>query len=204
MNSIFKLMLQTLAAFALTATVLLPALAQSARDREREENDRDLERRVFNLGTLPKRTGKAKRPNPQLTPAQLQEDFRRIQVVNNNLADALSQGGAIDLKFLAKSASEIRARAERLKDNLMLPKTERAAPRPKPEDVINPEQVKRSLFVLYRLIIDFTHNPIFKVARPDDAELSAKAMSDLEEIIELSGHVRKGSEQLRKASQKLQ
>ena len=68
---------------ALIAFSSIPALAQS---------DADLEQRVFNLGIL--RTGKSnnksgkKRVDPKVVLAQVQEDFSKLQMANNQLAEA--------------------------------------------------------------------------------------------------------------------
>jgi hypothetical protein len=200
-----RLVLQTIAAAVITATAVTTAVAQSERERERLDNERDLEQRVFNLGTLDKRSGRnAARRDPQLTPAQLQEDFTRLQVLNNSLAEAVSKGGALDLKFVAKSASEIKDRAARLKENLALPKPPKEEKPPQPALITDQEQLKRALRVLDALIIGFTHNPAFKEARADDAELSARARRDLVKIIELSGRLKRSSEELRKAARKAQ
>ena len=206
-----RLMLQAVAAAALLSTLALPARAQSGRERQQQEaervqqeNERDLEERIFNLGTLSKRAGRSKRRDPNLTPAQLQEDFTRLQVLNNDLAGAVSRGGALDLKSVTKSAAEIKERAQRLKENLALPEPKKEEKRPELEAIGDQEQLKRALAALDELINGFAHNPAFREARPDDAELSAKARRDLEGIIELSGRIKEGGEKLFKAAQKSQ
>ena len=44
---------------------------------------------------------------PQFAIAQIREDFLRLQILNSDLAQAATHGGELDLKFVAKSASEI-------------------------------------------------------------------------------------------------
>jgi hypothetical protein len=55
---------------------------------------------------------------------QIRTDFLRIQVVDRELARAISASDILDLKLVAGAATEIRKRAGRLKENLALPKPE--------------------------------------------------------------------------------
>lgn len=165
-------------------------------DLEREMNERTLEER---LGTP------ASRRQQRLSYDQLSEDFKRIQIVNNELvAAASSRDAALDLKLVAKSAGEIRKLAARLKENLMLPEPSKGVRRFQAE--VEPEvaQVKSALLVLGKLVAGFAHNPVFKEPNVVDAQMSAKARLDLEEIIALSEQVRKSSEKLNKLARKSQ
>lgn len=173
--------------------------------RERELRERDLRERQFNLRML---ENEARRPverrEPQLALAQIREDFMRLQAVNDDMAQSVSRGGALDLKFVAKSASEVKKRAGRLKYNLVLPEAEKGSKRSRAEVGAEPEQLKSSLSALNELIAGFVNNSVFKSAGVVDAELSAKARRDLERIIELSEGIKKSSEKLNKAAQKSQ
>jgi hypothetical protein len=143
----------------------------------------------------------AERAEPQLAVAQIKEDYVRIQVVNSDLVRAASQGGALDLKLVAKSASEIRKRAERLKHNLALPEPEQAAERPAAAGD-EEARLRASVSTLGKLIAGFVRNPIFREVGVFDARSAATARRDLEEIIGLSGRLKKESERLNKAVQK--
>jgi hypothetical protein len=125
-------------------------------------------------------------------------------MVNKNIAQAVLSGASLDPKSIAKSASEIKKRAERLKYNLVLPEPEKGTKRSKAEVGAELEQLKSSLTTLSGLIFGFVNNPLFQNANTVDAELSAKARRDLEEIIELSKGIKKSSERLGKVSQKSQ
>jgi hypothetical protein len=174
------------------------------RDQATRQVMRDLEtaRRVWDI-----KIEEARRPVEQqqidrrLVFAQISEDFLRIQVVNDELAQALSPTGPLDLKYVAQATSEIKKRAGRLKFNLALPEPEERAKRPKVE-VLTDEQVRAALAALGPLIDGFAHNPIFKASKVLDAQMSIKAGTDLEEIIELSGQLKKGIERLNKAPAK--
>lgn len=144
----------------------------------------------------------AKRKLPRAPFAQLSADFTRIQVINNELAQAALRAGALDLEFVAKSAADIRKLAERLKSNLALPEPEKNAERSKPETSAEREPLRAAILALGKLIAGFAHNPAFQEPSVVDVKMSAKARSDLEEIIELSGQLKKDSEKLSKAAQK--
>ena len=64
--------------------------------------------------------------------------------------------------------------------------------------------MKSALSALDELIISFVSNPVFQSVNVVYAQLSAQARWNLEEIIELSGQVKKRSEQLHKAAEKSQ
>ena len=187
-----------LAIIVFTITAVAGIAAQSVRDIERAENERDLALRSWNLRILQIQHDKAKnrKPLPQQALAQLQEDFVHLQITNKSMLRAVLINHTFDLKFIGKSVSEIKKRAERLNTNLALPATEGIVESSDAE--INAEQMKPSVERLGRLIFSFIDNPFFKEASVVDTELTAKARRDLEEIIQLSGRIKKSSDRLRK------
>lgn len=209
MNPTAKLLLRVAAAAAV-ASALAQVVTAQQQDRRgaraREIRDRDARARedrelAVNLGMLEgaSRRRAERGASPQIY-AQLSEDFLRLQVINSELMQAVSAGGALDLTFVAKSASEIRKRAGRLKDNLMLPEPEDGSRRPVAEVGAEAGQLKSALSALGELIYGFVRNPVFKESKVADVRMLPKARRDLEEIIELSGQIKKGSEKLRKAA----
>jgi hypothetical protein len=201
--------LRLLTALALAAEVAPLCLGQQSTagqrtprpDSTQRELQRTLERDLLfrEMQELAAR-GPAPRPARRQPLAQINEDFARIQVVNNALARAVASGDELDLKLVAQAASEIRKRAGRLKENLILP--EQFEARPKGSDVVEPGQLKESLVALDRLIVSFVSNPGFRSVRVVDPQWSAGARRDLEEIIELSARLKKGCEHLHRAAQK--
>jgi hypothetical protein len=143
----------------------------------------------------------AKRPRARVPFAQLSADFTRIQVINNELAQAALRAGPLDLEFVVKSASDIRKIATRLKSNLALPEPEKETERSKPGTSAGRKQLRAAVIELGKLIAGFAHNPAFKAGGVVDVKMSARARGDLEEIIELSGQLKKDGEKLDKASQ---
>ena len=179
------------------STTASPTAADMARsEMEREMMDKELEESGA--------PGRRERKDSQHLFTQVSEDFTRIQILNNELVRAASRDDALDLLFVAKSAAEIRKRAQRLKTNMALPEPDKPPAIPRLEAGAGIEQMKSSLLTLGKLIAGFAHNPVFKEAHVVDAQQSAKARADLEAIIELSGQVLKGSERLSKSGNKPQ
>jgi len=201
--------LRLLTALALAAEVAPLCLGQQSTagqrtprpDSTQRELQRTLERDLLfrEMQELAAR-GPAPRPTRRQPLTQINEDFARIQMVNNALARAVASGEELDLKLVAQAASEIRKRAGRLKENLILP--ENVERRPKGSDVIEPGQLKASLVALDRLIVSFVSNPGFRSVGVVDPRWSVGARRDLEEIIELSARLKKGCEHLHRAAQK--
>jgi hypothetical protein len=216
MNSTIRRVVLSVAAGAVTSAVVSPALGgQGGRRgvgnsaeverlererREREMHERDLRERQLMLRTLAAGGGKAPAevPKPRLAVARIREDFARLQVVNNDLARAASRAGVLDLKFVSKSASEIRKLAGRLRDNLALPEPEGGAKHPGAGAASGLRQLGPALSALDKLILAFANDLASRGVNLVDAESSAKARRDLEEIIALSGWVKKNSERLAK------
>ena len=128
----------------------------------------------------------------RLAVTQIKEDYERIQIVNNELAEAVANGAGVDLKLVAKSTAEIERRAERLLSNLALP----GLP-PDFERVRMPAegeaQLRPSLLMLGRLVNRFVRSPLFREVNVIDAQVSTRTRRDLEGIIELSGRLKKES-----------
>jgi hypothetical protein len=205
MNSTAKLLLPVAVAAALAPALAHAAAARQERrsDRAREIRDREARARderelQMNMGMLEGASRRRAEQSRQIY-AQISEDFLHIQVVNSELMEAVSRGGALDLAFVEKSASEIKKRASRLKDNLMLPEPEKGSKRPAVEAGADAGQLRSSLSALGELIYGFVRNPVFKETDVADLQMLAKARRELEEIIERSGQVKKSSEKLRKA-----
>jgi hypothetical protein len=134
--------------------------------------------------------------------AQMREDFRRIQILRNNVARHVLSGKPLDYKFITGETEEINKRAARLKSHLMreVPAGEKKEPEKQPE--VADERVKDALVTMCLRIDSFTENPIFKVPDVVNVEQSAKAGRDLRDIIRLSDGIRKAAERLEKANKK--
>ena len=216
MNSAIRFVVVSVATCALASSVVTNASGRQTPRRgvgdpaeverlERERRDRemreaDLRERQFLLRNMEPDRRPAERPTPRLALAQIREDFVRIQVLNNDLARAASRVDALDLKFVSRSADEIRKLAVRLRDNLALPESAKGDKRPeaKAAPPPPPPQLGPALSALDGLILKFVDDVASRGVYLLDAQSSAKARQELEAIIELSARVKKASERLGK------
>jgi hypothetical protein len=178
---------------------------EKATRAERERRAAEESRRLasWELRLLEERkTQQQRRRDPSLAYAQIRDDYKQLQIVNNELARSVSAGGALDFSHVAKSVSEIRKRAERLRVNLALPEPQDTTEPRRPVVADEPQGLKSSLTLLDQLVMDFVDSPIFEQAKTVDVKTAGKARRNLEAIIEVSDRIRKGSEKLKKLAQK--
>lgn len=169
--------------------------------RDREMREADLSEREFLLRNMEPDRRPAEKPAPRLALAQLRGDFVRIQVLNNDLARAVSRGGDLDPRFVSKSAAEIRKLATRLRDNLALPAPAVEGGRDEAKTAAAPPaQLGPALSALDGLILKFVDDVASKGVYLLDAQSSAKARQELEAIIELSAQLKKAGETLGKST----
>ena len=181
-----------LLSFSLSSARAQGSLPPSMSERERNLRDREMQVTLMEKGAK----APAKR-EPQLLLKEINEDFARLQVVNNEIKLKASANAVLDFKYVSDAAAEIKKRSSRLRTNLVFPESVRADKREKtPPD----EGLKFQLETLDRLIRSFVTNPVFTDAKVINAELAAKARGDLEEIIDLSDIVKKHAAKLNKAN----
>jgi hypothetical protein len=162
--------------------------------RDQEMREADMRERQYLLRTMEPDRRPAGPPAPRLALAQIREDFVRLQVLNNDLARAISRGDALDRKLVSRSAAEIKKLATRLRDNLVLPEPAGEGTRPEAKDAPTPAQLGDALAALDGLILKFVDDVASRGVYLLDAQSSAKARHELEAIIELSTRVKKASE----------
>lgn len=136
---------------------------------------------------------------------QTKNDFKRIQLVRNDLVDLLVSKKPFEYRQLAEQAGEINRRAHRLKSFLMRPPPEATQPpagkKPEPATPEYDEAGMRAALVrLCNTIHSFTGNPMFKNPDVIDAAQPARAGAELLAIIDLSEGVRLNAERLAKSS----
>ncbi len=190
-------------ALALSPSVFCQnAELEKAKQAEMERRAGEAERQ---LSAWELRMAEVRRPperhrDANLAYAQIREDYKQIQVVNNDLALVVSKGGALDLKYVEKAVAEIKKRAGRLKENLMLPDDQILSEREKTVARTEAEQLKHSLVALDNLVMAFVNNPIFDQPKTVDVQMAVKARRALEGIIEVSDQIKKSGEKLKKLS----
>jgi hypothetical protein len=178
------------------ATLSNPILGQGdpAKGRIQEMNQRELQ-----LRDLGKERRKANDPkHAQALTAQVGQDFGRILILHNEIVRAITGKRTLDYEFISDATTEIKKRATRLQSTLELHKPEP----PEQSQERTPEstdaQLRDALIVLCKQIKSFVTNPIIETPGTVDVQQLAKARSDLESVVELSGAIRKGAERLSK------
>ena len=117
----------------------------------------------------------------------LRDDFRKIQVVNNDLMKRVFKPSGTQIitpKEIRSRLSEIKKLAERLRENFGLPKVEADQP-------ANDLALRPGLLQLDEAIIRFVDNPSFRESRVYDTELASQAAKDLNEVTRLAEALRR-------------
>ncbi len=201
-----RLLLRAALCASALASSAAPALPQRGKSNEtmiRERNAdmlRELEIKRRD-GTVSPATPQPP-PHPALPYALSREDFRTLQLVNNEIMRVVFAAGApaaMDYERVATAAAEINKRASRLKSNLKLPDPSQKAARPLAVNISNDEHLRASLLTLDGLIMGFVTNPAFRDPGIVDGRHSAIAAETLTRVIELSRAVRLSAEKMRKA-----
>jgi hypothetical protein len=131
----------------------------------------------------------------RLPQAQIREDLRHLHSVTSYLSMTAAQDGELNFKVVSKSASEIKKRALRLKDNLSLPNPDKSPRSKVKKGLLDARQFRPALSALSSLISDAVRNPALR-GYLLDMRRSAKARSELDEIVELSEGIKMSSEML--------
>jgi hypothetical protein len=129
---------------------------------------------------------------------QVKQDFKRIQVLRNDLARHLTSEGPLDYKTIAGTAGELNRRANRLRTYLVPQTPGGHDERPHSQIELEGELIRVALITLCQRIDSFTGNPVFKVLDVVDVEQAAKASGDLQGIIRLSARIKDGAERMNK------
>jgi hypothetical protein len=147
---------------------------------------RDMRYREWSIKTLEKNGGRTPE-ELKLAWSQIREDFKRIQVIDNDLTKHRSSNETLDTRLVERSAAEIHKCAARLHVNLVFP-NETTAPGEKSQ---NDYQLNTLLSGLSGLIKRFVNNPVFGDVEVLDVQAATAAKRDLERIIELSEQIKK-------------
>jgi hypothetical protein len=133
---------------------------------------------------------------------RMKEDFEQLQLTNNRLREAAGSDSALDYVQVRKDSADIRKRAARLKNDLLLPEPEKDEETKDVEKEFPAEDLKAMVSALDALVKSFVQNPVFQQPNILDAKLWAKARSDLEDIIKLSEQIQRITSAKSKASGK--
>jgi hypothetical protein len=131
---------------------------------------------------------------------QLNEDFKRIQLIRNDVAHALVAGGVLDYERISDEAAELKKRALRMQTYLALRPPAGDEKAQGAEVEFDEGQMKAALVRLCRRIDSFVANPRFKSPGVVDVEATTRAGHDLREIISLSTGIRTSAGRLGQTS----
>ncbi|HST50458.1 MAG TPA: hypothetical protein VLJ61_00505 [Pyrinomonadaceae bacterium] len=126
---------------------------------------------------------------------QLGEDFKRIQVIRNDVASAVTSGGALDFNRVAGQAAEVRKRAVRMQNYLGLRTPDGGAGKDVQTEY-DEKQIIDALAKLCHRIDSFVANPRFKSSAVVDVQGTASATRDIQEIVSLSASIKNSAESL--------
>jgi hypothetical protein len=169
-----------------------PSPRDQARDIERVEMDQQLL-----LRRLPSINDDSVR---QALLKQISEDFRDIQGLNNKMmADTWSRKEP-NYDYISDTMSQIRGKANRLKLNLSLPKSQNSDKKELRLEDVNVQEFRAALLVLDKSIMSFVTNPVFRETKTVEMKMSAQASRDLETVLQLSGDIKKAASRLNKKS----
>jgi hypothetical protein len=184
------------AAAACAAQGGMPARVPSdARVDPAAERIRDEQRREMQLRGTGTSSPRADERSVKAAAEQLNEDFKRIQIIRNDIAHALKVEGVLDYKRVSGQAAEVRKRALRMQTYLALRDKgadERGVAARSDADA----DVKDALVKLCKRIDSFVANPRFTSPDVVDVDATVRARRDLLEIIALSGKIKSGAERL--------
>jgi hypothetical protein len=160
------------------------------------ERIRDEQRREMQLGRLEAGAGRTDERSVKAAAEQLNQDFKRIQVIRNDIAHALKVEGVLDYKRVSGQAAEVRKRALRMQTYLALRGKEGEGKESAGRDEYDEEGMKAALVNLCKRIDSFVANPRFTSPDVMNVDATSKAGRDLQEIISLSGAVRGSAEKM--------
>jgi hypothetical protein len=155
-------------------------MVSAAHGQGRSGNPPDLQQREWKLGHIPDEVNSHFTPRNQPGPPQTRADFRRLQIVNNDLMKRFFVLHTADARAIRSALEEIHKLADRLQTNLGL-----AAPARSPGFAEKP-LFRPALLQLDHAVMSFVNNPVFQETKVLDSTLAERAGKDLNEIVRLS------------------
>jgi len=186
--------------FCLSASAEAQSVGQPAdttnMERMRQQDMSSREYQLRNLGTAANKALDDRQKKALMT--QVDQDFKRILTLHNELMRAINSDGPIDYHFISDASAEINKRSTRLQSTLWLRQSDEEKPDSAKSISSDSTKLKYSLIKLCTYIKDFVTNPIIETPGTVDAKYLARAKSDLASVINLSGLIRKQVDQVPK------
>jgi hypothetical protein len=165
-------------------------------ERVRDEKQREMQLRNLEAGAAPRSNEKAVKAAVD----QLSQDFKRIQIIRNEIAHAINVEGTLDYKRVSDETAEVKKRALRMQSYLALRGSAADVKDQAGQGEYDDRQMKDALVRLCKRIDSFVANPKFTSPLVADVAGTANATHDLREIIALSGGIRSSAERLSQKS----
>jgi len=128
--------------------------------------------------------------------AQTEEDFTRILTLHNEIARAITTNDTLNYQFVSEATGDNKKRASRVQSSLALPLSTEEAAKFEKSDPQKDLPIKDELIRLCNQIRSFVTNPSIENPNTINAEQMTKARRDLEDLIQLSGKIKKDAEKL--------
>ena len=173
-----------------------PGDVDPARARFEDTSKREMQLR--GLGNMPTKPADPKQL--QALMAQVQQDFERILTLHNEIVHAITTNEILVVDFISDATAEIRKRATRLQTTLAFEKPDASEQNRDKRKRLNDGQIKDALVTLCKRIESFITNPVIKTPGTIDAQQSARARRDLQDVIELGDSINKSARRLKERS----
>jgi hypothetical protein len=131
---------------------------------------------------------------------QIDEDFKRIQVIHNELARMIQPNKVLNYGRLVELTDDMKKRSSRLRENLALPEPEGTQSQHTHNKPVDEGDVKENIFVLHDIVVSFVANPIFKNLGVVDAKVIESASEGLQDIIRVSEEIKREAKILGKST----
>ena len=152
----------------------------------------DIEYREWELGHIRREIN----PNPDyqklLAKRALQEDFRQLQIVNNQLMARMFERSPLTItnKEIRSSLADINKLAKRLRINLGIPEVRRDKGSNKADQVASIIELSPGLLRMDKAVMSFVNNPVFQQPGVFDSELALRAGIDIADVLQLTEYLR--------------
>ena len=133
---------------------------------------------------------------------QIDEDFKRIQVIHNEIVRMYQPGKTLDYDRLAELTDDMKKRSARLRDSLALSEPEKTETKPAHTESIDENHLRKNIVALHDLVVSFVANPIFRNLGVVDATMVDAASENLNSLIDVSDEIKREAKILGKTARK--
>jgi hypothetical protein len=166
-------------------------------ERLRQQSESEREWQLRNLGNEPEAAKDPKRLEE--IKAEIEQDFQRILILHNELARFLLNNKPLNYDFVSEATAEIKKRASRLQRTLALTKPDDEQNKDRYPDFAD-TRMRDEVAMLCNQIKSFVTNPVIEKPGTVNAPQLMQARRDLQDVIDLSGSLKKSADRLKKTS----